>query len=58
MSLGAEGRLHVCVSTCVGRQLCCGSVWVSVGLFLCALCVSPSVYVTGLSGGGSGSVGG
>lgn len=42
-----------------------GRVWVNVsvseclrvgvgGLFLCALCVSPSVCVTGLSGGGGG----
>lgn len=57
MSLGA---LVTSVSTHVSMQLCCGTVcgsmsachcismWVSVGLALCALCVSPSVCVTGL----------
>lgn len=62
-------RVHVWVATRDSKQLCrgavcgrtsacqCISAWVSVGLFLCALCVSPSVCVTGLSGGGGGGGG-
>lgn len=41
----------------LGEDQCVSvSVWVSVGLFLCALCVSPLVCVISLSVGGQGGV--